>query len=430
VSSNEDLSMTREQSAPADAPDETDSSPAAEAAPSDGGPTNGGPTDGGPPDAGPPDAGPPDAGPPDAGPIDGGATPSGTTRRWRPWMSWFAGIALVLAIVMIAGSAIRLPYYTISPGASLDLNSRITIDGAKSYDTDDAILLLFVRERARVNVWRWLQASFDSNIDLFKEKQFTGGQSPEEVRVESDADMARSQLAAKKLALEAAGHTVPVGQGIQVLAVQPSRPAAGVIEPGDVLLAVDGTALTKPDDLSTAVRAKKAGDPVALTLQRDGQEKQVTVRTEAGDDGAPVIGVIVSGRYDFPIDVKVDTSQIGGPSAGLAMTLSILDQLTPGNLAGGKRVAVTGTISEDGSVGEIGGIAQKATTAKASGAQLFIVPACTRADIKAECEKELKKAEQRANGMRVVPVATFDEALAALRAAGGDPVDVAAKPAA
>jgi PDZ domain-containing protein len=400
-SSNEDVSMTREQSAPADAADETEPSTVSDAAPSDGG-----------------------------GPGDGGAKHSGTNRRWRPWMSWFAGIALVLAIVMIAGSAIRLPYYTISPGASLDLNSRISVDGAKSYKTNDAILLLFVRERARVNVWRWLQASFDSNIDLFKEKQFTGGQSPEEVRVESDADMARSQLAAKKLALEAAGFTVPVGRGIQVLAVQPSRPAAGVIEPGDVLLDVDGKPLTKPDDLSTTVRAKKAGDPVSLTLQRNGQEKKVTINTEAGDGGVPVIGVIVSGRYDFPIDVKVDTSQIGGPSAGLAMSLSILDQLTPGNLAGGKRVAVTGTISEDGSVGEIGGIAQKATTAKASGAQLFIVPACTRADIKAECEKELKKAEQRAHGMRVVPVATFDQALAALRAAGGDPVGVAAKPAA
>ena len=70
--------------------------------------------------------------------------------------------------------------------------------------------------------------------------------------------------------------------------------------------------------------------------------------TEAGDDGKPVIGVIVSGRYDFPIDVNVDTSQIGGPSAGLAMTLSILDKLTPGDLTGGKKVAVTGTIAEDG----------------------------------------------------------------------------------
>jgi Lon-like protease len=365
-----------------------------------------------------------DADPPEHVPPAEPESGSSGRPRWRGWMSWLSGIALFVAIVIVAGSAIRLPYYTISPGDALNLNSRINIAGAKSYKTNDQILLLFVRERARVNVWRWVQASLDSNIDLFKEKQFTGGRSPEEVQVESDAEMARSQLAAKKLALEAAGYTVPAGKGLQVLAVQPSRPAAGSIEPGDVVLAVDGKDLTKAADLSGIIRAKKVGDSVTIKLVRDGKEKTVTVKTQAGDDGAPVIGVIVSGRYDFPIDVKVDTSQIGGPSAGLAMTLSILDQLTPGNLGGGKRIAVTGTISEDGSVGEIGGISQKATTAKAAGARLFLVPACTRADIKTACEKELKSAEKRAGDLRVVPVATFDQALAALRDAGGDPVNV------
>ena len=85
---------------------------------------------------------------------------------------------------------------------------------------------------------------------------------------------------------------------------------------------------------------------------------------------------------------------------------------------------MTGTIAEDGSVGEIGGISQKAASAKAPGAELFIVPACTRDDIKAECEAELDKVQERAGDLRVVPVATFDEALVALRDAGGDPVDV------
>jgi PDZ domain-containing protein len=371
-----------------------------------------------------------DAQPPDNEQHDTTTTNGSGRRRWRRWMTWAAACALFLAIILLLGSAIRLPYYTISPGSALDLNSRIKVEGAKTYDTKDEIMLLFVRERARVNVWRWIQASIDPDIDLFKEKEFTGGQSPEEVQVESDADMARSQLAAKKIALEAAGYAVPAGEGLQVLAVQPSRPAAGVVESGDVLLSVDGRPLRTPKDLSDTVRAKKVGDPVSLKLRRGGTERTVDVKTEAGDDGKPVIGVIISGRYDFPIDVNVDTSQIGGPSAGLAMTLSILDQITPGNLAGDRRVAVTGTIAEDGSVGEIGGISQKATSAKAAGADLFIVPACTNPDIKRACEKELKSAKNRAGDMRVVPVATFDQALAALREAGGDPVDVSAKPAA
>ena len=136
------------------------------------------------------------------------------------------------------------------------------------------------------------------------------------------------------------------------------------------------------------------------------------------------------GSYDFPIDVNVDTSQIGGPSAGLAMTLSIFDKLTPGDLTGGKKVAVTGTISEDGSVGEIGGISQKTGSAKAAGAQLFIVPACTRTDIKTECENELTKAKQRAGESAGGSGRDVRQALAALKAAAANPSTVAPKVAA
>ena len=364
-------------------------------------------------------------------------TPRSGGFRWRRWMSWVTATAVFVLLIIIVGSAVRLPYYTISPGSAVNLlgdvsedTPRITVDGAESYPTDDEIMLLFVRESARVNVWEWIQASLDPDIDLFKEAQFTGGLDPEEVRVESDADMARSQLAAKKLALEAAGYDVPVGEGVTVLAVAPSRPAADVLEPGDILLEVDGQKLDEPDSLSEIVKTHKAGDTVEVVLERDGKQQTVQVPTVAGEDGSPVIGVYVSGRYDFPIDVDVDTSNIGGPSAGLAMSLSIFDTLTPGDLAGGKRVAVTGTISEDGSVGEIGGISQKATSAKAAGAEVFIVPACTRDDIKTECERELTKAKERAGDLEVIPVATFDEALEALEDVGGQPVTVAPKAAA
>ena len=339
---------------------------------------------------------------------------------------------VVVVLVVIIGSAVRLPYYTISPGSAVNLlgdvsekKPRISVDGAKAYPTDDQIMLLFVRESARVNVWEWIQASVDPDIDLFKEAQFTGGLDPEEVRVESDADMARSQLAAKKLALEAAGYTVPVGEGVTVLAVSPSRPAADVLKQGDVLLQVDGKPLDQPDSLSEAVKTHKAGDTVEVVLERDGKQQTVQVPTVAGDDGKPVIGVYVSGRYDFPIDVKVDTSNIGGPSAGLAMTLSIVDTLTPGDLSGGKRVAVTGTISEDGSVGEIGGISQKATSAKAAGARSSSFPRARATDIKKECERDLAKAKERAGDLQVIPVATFDEALKALKDIGGEPATVA-----
>jgi PDZ domain-containing protein len=136
------------------------------------------------------------------------------------------------------------------------------------------------------------------------------------------------------------------------------------------------------------------------------------------------MGVRVQHQYRFPINVNIDTSDIGGPSAGLAMTLALIDELTPGNLTGGKRVAVTGTISEDGTVGEIGGLSQKAVAAKAAHAQLFIVPKCVLPNGQPDtaCEAELKVAQKRAGNIPLVPVGSLDDALRVLRNAGGDPV--------
>ncbi len=118
--------------------------------------------------------------------------------------------------------------------------------------------------------------------------------------------------------------------------------------------------------------------------------------------------------YDLPFPVRVDTDDVGGPSAGLALTLGILDHLTPGPLAGDVDVAVTGTIGPDGTVGEVGGIPQKGVAAEDAGADLLLVP---------EAEED---AARRSVGsdVQVVGVADLQDALAALDAVGGNALDL------
>ena len=100
----------------------------------------------------------------------------------------------------------------------------------------------------------------------------------------------------------------------------------------------------------------------------------MTARTaEAG--GRTVIGVGLRMDYDLPIDVTLNTGRVGGPSAGLMFSLAIYDVLTPGELTGGKNIAGTGTMQDDGSVGPIGGIRQKLVGAKRAGASYFLAPA-------------------------------------------------------
>jgi PDZ domain-containing protein len=109
--------------------------------------------------------------------------------------------------------------------------------------------------------------------------------------------------------------------------------------------------------------------------------------------------------------VHIDTHRVSGPSAGLACALAIVDDLTPGDLTGGKRVAITGAIAPDGSVTPVGGVAQKTIAARESGAKLMLVPV-----------GEAATARAHADGMPIVTVRTLDGALAALQRSGGSPV--------
>jgi PDZ domain-containing protein len=334
-------------------------------------------------------------------------------------------LVVVLLVGVLAGFIIRLPYFTISPGGELAVQSRVKVDGAETFPAKGQVFLLFVRERARINVWRYVQARLDPDIDLFKEKEFLQGSTPEELNRQAKVDMANSKLAATKVALEEVGYKVPI-DGLTVQGTVKDLPAARVLRSKDVIVSIDGKQIRAVDDLSAAIKRTGPDAEVSLGVRRSGQLRTIRVGTRTSE-GSTVIGVLITPRYDFPVKVSINTNDIGGPSAGLAMSLAVIDNLTPGELTGGKRVAVTGTISDDGSVGEIGGIEQKAVAAKSAGAQLFIVPKCSDTTGRDGCLKDLARAKKRSGGTPVVPVANVDDALRALRKVGGDPVEQVGK---
>ncbi len=137
-----------------------------------------------------------------------------------------------------------------------------------------------------------------------------------------------------------------------------------------------------------------------------------TLSRRPGTKDTPILGVDIATRdesFSLPFEVSVDSGQVGGPSAGLAFTLGLLDRLTPGSLTGGKKVAVTGEISPTGQVLDVGGVRQKAVAARRAGAVMMIVPT-----------GEYKDALSKAGSMKVVKVNTLQEALQALATLGGN----------
>jgi PDZ domain-containing protein len=340
-------------------------------------------------------------------------------RRRRPLVAaaTVAGVIVVLAIA--AGTLIRLPYVLIAPGSAQSVERVVKIDGAQTFPHRGRLLLLTVSVSAdRPNLFTFLSGYFDENTDVVPEDQLLQGKTRAEDQRLNKLEMADSQMTAKRVALERLGYTVPVsGTGAAVVAVQKGSPADGKLRVGDVITAVDGQPVTLSEELGQAVRSRPPGEPVTFAVDRDGKSTEVTVTTRAATGGAcpgrAQVGVVTRTRnekFDFPVDVKIDTGKISGPSAGLAFTLTIIDDLTPGDLTGGKNVAVTGTIQPGGTVGPIGGVQQKAVTAERAGAKLFLVPM-----------PELKDARSRAGGMKVVGIRTLDDALTELSKAGGEP---------
>jgi Lon-like protease len=221
-------------------------------------------------------------------------------------------------------------------------------------------------------------------------------------------EMTRSQQIAAALALRASGYRVVMKpSGVLIEQVASDGPAAGKLLPGDVVTAANGKRVRTPADLRRVVGRLKAGSPVVLTVKRDSGLKQVTVRTIADPSrpGTSIIGVFISqdASIKLPLKVKIDAGNVGGPSAGLAFALEVMEKLGR-DVDHGRRVAATGQLELDGTVSPVGGLKQKTIGVRRSGIHVFLVPA----------GENTAEARRYAHGVRIVPVHSFRQALRSL----------------
>ncbi|NCY17737.1 MAG: PDZ domain-containing protein, partial [Actinobacteria bacterium] len=317
----------------------------------------------------------------------------------------------IVVVLIVLSITIRFPKVIISPGSANSTQKAVTITGAPTTPINGAVYFLTVRvTNNRPNVWRLGYAWIEGDSEIVDEDKFLGGLSRKQSDQLDTADMSISQETATVVALEKLGYTVPI-TGATVAAVDPKGPANGKLQAGDVIVSIDGAAITSPETVGQAVRSKSPGSTVVFTVERNGKRLDEAIITYDAGQGKARVGIVTSPRYSFPISVKIDSGDVSGPSAGLAFTITIIDELTTGQLTGGKKVAITGTIGPDGQVGPVGGVPQKAVTARDAGASIMIVPA-----------DEVGEANKHAGAMKVVGVRTLDEALAALVANGGDPL--------
>jgi PDZ domain-containing protein len=202
--------------------------------------------------------------------------------------------------------------------------------------------------------------------------------------------------------------------------------ACALLELGDVIVSFDGVATPTLTDLIEAVSLRDAGEIAPVGVRRQGSDTETIINirliTAPDRSGRTIIGLMPldTRRVKTPFEVRINTDSIGGPSAGLAFTLAVIDELSQGSLTGKVKVAATGTIDGDESIGSVGAILQKAVAARDAGAKILLIPA--------QQSDEDIAAARRVGGlrMRVETVATLQDALDILRGLGGDPLPDAA----
>ena len=359
-------------------------------------------------------------------PPSGGEPPSGDpwtgsaaepAPRWSPRRKWVVGLLAVATLGLLSAAVFwRLPYYTLSPGAVRDTESYIAVEGAETFvDETGTInyLTVSVKQATPLDV---LAGWIDPAVEVVEAERILGDQTPQENRELNLQLMAGSKDSATYQALTRLGYDIPAdGTGAVVASVAEDVPAASVLSRGDTIVSVDGAAVAMSDDLIEALSTRAPGDVVELGVQAlDSDETRTEAVELVGRPDAPtepMLGITTFTRdlsFDFPVDVTIDSGRVGGPSAGLAFTLGILDALTPESVTGGTEVATTGTMELDGTVGPVGGVHQKVVAARRAGVDLMLVPSA-----------EIDEARRYADGLRVEPVDDLDQALAVLATVGG-----------
>ncbi len=315
-----------------------------------------------------------------------------------------AATASVLAMVAVAALFVRIPYDTLAPGSARRVDDLIAIEGHPVYPPKGRLMFTTVSVRDRINLWEALAGWLDPDVDVIPEAEIRGPLPPEQYHQLNVEAMADSKTSAEAIVLRHLGFT-DIGGGAEVMSIEPGLPVDSVLDPNDVIVAADGKPVTGPADVIAVIRAHQPGDPITLGMVRGGAPAtEVTTTLGRGDEGQALLGVRLSTKLKLPFGITIDSGSIEGPSAGITYSLALLDQLTPGELTGGAKVAATGELGADGLVSPIGGITQKVATVREADATMFLVPRENYAEAKAHAGDDLE----------VVAVGSYDDALRAL----------------
>lgn len=331
----------------------------------------------------------------------------------RARVLFMSGISLMLLILIAL--LLPVPFVRMAPGPTFNVigerdgKQMIEVSGTTTYPVTGELRMVTVLEsggpRGGLTFVTAIASWFNADDAVVpRELIYPDDVSGDDVKSQQAAMFSSSETDAIGAAMVYLNE--PTTKTVIVAAVNGDAPATGKLEPGDVIVAVNGTAITETKQVSAMIQAQPIGSAFTFTVERDGKNQDVQVSSAANpeDKKTPYIGISVGVILTPAFDVKFNVDGVGGPSAGLMLSMGLIDKLTPEDLAQGKNIAGTGTITPDGTVGSIGGIRQKLVGANEAGAKLFLVPI-------GNCKEAQGHIPE---GLTVTPVKTLTEGMDAV----------------
>jgi PDZ domain-containing protein len=327
-------------------------------------------------------------------------------------------LGLIAAIAGAIGLAATIALWSVpaedfifAPDRAKPLEDRVEVEGKRPID-DGAIYYTDVFVRRTTLLERLLPFTRPDGSTVVPEHALLPPGISESDRDRQVAEeMERSEEIASLVALRELDYEVDATpRGVLVTGVYAATPAEGRLRDGDVVVAVDGEAVRTPPQLQAAVARRQPGESARLTVQRGKETERVTVGTipNPNEPTRPFMGIQVdqAAHIALPIEIDIDLGKVGGPSAGLPFALEIV-RLLGGKVTGGCTVAATGALAFDGTVISVGAIPQKTLGARRADVDAFLVPAGRNA----------ADARSHADGLRILAVESFQQALRALSTA-------------
>ena len=312
---------------------------------------------------------------------------------------------IIFLIVCYFVFTFPLPYYIYAGGGTIDINDRVEINNSET--SSGSLNFAYVKE-LEGNVASFILGNIIPSYDIEKKDNVSlnEDESNEDIMFRNKIYLENANQTAIMLAYKKAEKKVSIkSKHFYVIYVEDK--VEDGLRVGDELLKVNGKDIENVEDYTNEIQIHEAGEKIKVTVKRDDKEIDVKATVKEGED-YKVTGVSVSTIYEYKTNPKVKLNfkdSEGGPSGGLMLTLAIYDKLTKGDLTNGLTIVGTGTISSDGTVGEIGGVKYKLNGAIKADADIFLVP-------KGDNYKEaLKEKEKHDYDIEIKAIGTFDEAV-------------------